>query len=147
MAHTSATVSRAAAILGMRLPIWSAPAVADGWKLDERSNCFSLWLPNQRVAKAWADYVTTGAVSDTTPPPWGNDTVSYPRYVRPVLDAYCSKCHQGDGEGRKTLDLTERRSRLHESAEEAIRGVFAETEINIHVEPAEDFRAEHPDLA
>ncbi|MBI5387679.1 MAG: hypothetical protein HZA90_23715 [Verrucomicrobia bacterium] len=46
--------------------------------------------------------------SDITPPPWTDQTVSYPRYVQPVLDRYCGKCHQGDGEGRKTLDLTER---------------------------------------
>lgn len=43
-----------------------------------------------------------------TPPPWGDDTVSYPRYVRPVLDAYCSKCHQGDGDARKVVDFTPR---------------------------------------
>ncbi|MCX5758125.1 MAG: hypothetical protein NTU83_06395, partial [Candidatus Hydrogenedentes bacterium] len=42
------------------------------------------------------------------PPPWGNDTVSYPRYVQPVLDQYCGKCHQGDGKARATFDLTER---------------------------------------
>lgn len=30
--------------------------------------------------------------------------------MKPVLDRYCGKCHQGDGEGRKTLDLTERSS-------------------------------------
>lgn len=46
--------------------------------------------------------------SSITPPPWGNDTVSYPRYVQPVLDQYCGKCHQGDGKARETLDLTER---------------------------------------
>ena len=40
------------------------PAGSYSGKADE-----ALWLPNQRVAKAWADYVTTGAVSDTTPPP------------------------------------------------------------------------------
>jgi len=45
---------------------------------------------------------------DITPPPWGEDTVSYPRYVQPVLDKYCGKCHQGDGEAKKTLDLTSR---------------------------------------
>jgi len=45
---------------------------------------------------------------DITPPPWGEDTVSYPRYVQPVLDQYCGKCHQGDGEARKDLDLTQR---------------------------------------
>jgi hypothetical protein len=47
---------------------------------------------------------------DITPAPWKDDTVSYPRYVQPVLDKYCGKCHQGDGEGRKHLDLTERPS-------------------------------------
>ena len=41
-------------------------------------------------------------------PPWSDDTVSYARYVQPVLDRYCGKCHQGEGEGRKTLDLTQR---------------------------------------
>jgi len=29
----------------------------------------SVWLPNKAVAKAWMDYVKTGAVSDITPPP------------------------------------------------------------------------------
>jgi len=29
----------------------------------------AVWLPNEAVAKAWAEYVKTGAVSDTTPPP------------------------------------------------------------------------------
>ena len=29
----------------------------------------SVWLPNEAVAKAWMEYVKTGAVSDTTPPP------------------------------------------------------------------------------
>jgi len=29
----------------------------------------SVWLPNQAVAKAWMEYVKTGAVGDTTPPP------------------------------------------------------------------------------
>ena len=43
-----------------------------------------------------------------TPPPWSDTTVSYPRYVQPVLDKYCGKCHQGDGEGMKALDLTSR---------------------------------------
>jgi hypothetical protein len=27
------------------------------------------WLPNEGVAKAWVEYVKTGAVADTTPPP------------------------------------------------------------------------------
>jgi hypothetical protein len=28
-----------------------------------------VWLPDERVARAWMEYVTTGATSDTTPPP------------------------------------------------------------------------------
>lgn len=31
------------------------------------------WLPNEAVAKAWAEYVKTGAVGDTTPPPAATD--------------------------------------------------------------------------
>jgi len=29
----------------------------------------SVWLPNEAVAKAWLEYLKTGAVGDTTPPP------------------------------------------------------------------------------
>lgn len=42
------------------------------------------------------------------PPPWGQDSVSFERYVRPVLDNHCGECHQGDGEGRKKVDFTPR---------------------------------------
>jgi len=42
------------------------------------------------------------------PPPWPDRTVSYDRYVQPVLDRYCGRCHEGNGEARKVLDLTRR---------------------------------------
>ncbi len=42
------------------------------------------------------------------PPPWGNASVSFPRFVQPVLDQYCGECHQGDGKGRETVDFTDR---------------------------------------
>jgi len=41
-----------------------------------------------------------------SPPPWGAETISYERFVQPVLDRYCAKCHQGAGAARKKLDLT-----------------------------------------
>ena len=44
--------------------------------------------------------------SQITPPPWGDESISYMRFVQPVLDKYCGQCHQGHGEARETLDLT-----------------------------------------
>ena len=41
-----------------------------------------------------------------TPPPWGTRSISYERMVQPVVDRRCGTCHQGDGKGRKKLDLT-----------------------------------------
>jgi len=46
-----------------------------------------------------------------TPPPWGTEeSIGYVRFVQPVLDRYCGRCHQGDGKARKKLDLTFRAS-------------------------------------
>ena len=35
-------------------------------------------------------------------------SISYLKDVRPVLDRYCAECHEGDAEGRKVFDTTER---------------------------------------
>ena len=47
--------------------------------------------------------------SQLKPPPWGTRSLSYERMIQPILDKYCGKCHQGEGKGRKKLDLTLRR--------------------------------------
>ena len=49
---------------------------------------------------------------DRNPPPWGAETISYERFVQPVLDRHCGQCHQGNGEARKTLDLDEYKEKL-----------------------------------
>lgn len=41
-----------------------------------------------------------------SPPSWGTESIGYERFVQPVLDKYCGRCHQGEGEARSTLDLT-----------------------------------------
>jgi len=46
-----------------------------------------------------------------TAPPWGASvSIGYERFVQPILDRYCGKCHQGKGKGRKKLDMTLRYS-------------------------------------
>jgi len=47
-----------------------------------------------------------------TPPPWGPIySLGYERDIQPILDKHCGKCHQGDGKGRRKLDLTLRPSK------------------------------------
>jgi hypothetical protein len=41
-----------------------------------------------------------------SPPPWGDESISYERFAQPVLDRYCGTCHQGDGAACGVLDLT-----------------------------------------
>lgn len=47
-----------------------------------------------------------------TPPPWGNESIGYKRFVQPILDKYCASCHQGDKnqKARERLDMTYRES-------------------------------------
>ena len=45
--------------------------------------------------------------SAPTPPPWGDATVSFPRFVQPVLDKHCIRCH-GRENPKAGLDLTHR---------------------------------------
>jgi len=44
------------------------PATSYSGKAEE-----AVWLPNERVAKAWMEYVKTGAVGDDSPPPPATD--------------------------------------------------------------------------
>jgi hypothetical protein len=77
----------------------------------ESRGCLGCHESHSRASESRGSAIAlTKAPCQITPPPWSDDTVSYPRYVQPVLNKYCGKCHQGDGEGRKTLDLTERPS-------------------------------------
>jgi len=77
----------------------------------EQRGCLGCHESHSRAAESQGHAIALMKTPDAiTPPPWSDTTVSYPRYVQPVLDKYCGKCHQGDGEGRETLDLTERPS-------------------------------------
>ena len=51
--------------------------------------------------------------STITPPPWDDRSVSFQRYVQPVLDKHCGSCHSGDGEAKEIFDTTLRPGFLH----------------------------------
>jgi sugar lactone lactonase YvrE len=58
-------------------PLLGAEAVsAAQYKGDLKE---SVWLPNQEVAKAWMEYVKTGSVGDTTPPPAPRNVRAWPK--------------------------------------------------------------------
>ncbi len=44
--------------------------------------------------------------TELTPPPWGAESISYERFVQPVLDRYCVKCHRRDAPQFAEPDLT-----------------------------------------
>ena len=75
----------------------------------ERRGCLGCHESHSRTpAHEDRGLVLAGEPRTITPPPWGDESVSFPRFVQPVLDRYCGKCHQGSGEGRTALDLTDR---------------------------------------
>ena len=43
--------------------------------------------------------------TELSPPPWGSESISYERFVQPVLDRYCVKCHDGTSEGSEEPHL------------------------------------------
>ncbi len=51
--------------------------------------------------------------SKITPPDWNDISVSFERYVQPVLDKHCSSCHSGNGEAKNVFDTTLRPGFLH----------------------------------
>ena len=67
--------------------------------------------PQTALLRHGAIAVNRGAMA-LTAPPWGvEESISYMRFVQPVLDKYCGSCHQGDGDARKKFDLTVRPSK------------------------------------
>ena len=67
-----------------------------------------------------------------TPPPWGAEvSISYERFVQPVLDKYCGSCHQGEGEAREKLDLTLRDSSLRDPVYPGLPPQFKEPYITL----------------
>ena len=58
------------------------------------------WAPAARPSSALARPPV-----ELTPPPWGDETIGYERFVQPVLDRYCVECHRGDRKDSHEPDL------------------------------------------
>ena len=43
-----------------------------------------------------------------TPTPWGDESIGFKRFVQPILDKYCAKCHQGkkNAKALKAVNMT-----------------------------------------
>jgi len=73
----------------------------------ERRGCVGCHELHSATPVMKSSIATRRAPGKLTPPPWGAEvSIGYERLVQPVLDKHCGKCHQGDGMGRKKLDLT-----------------------------------------
>jgi len=78
----------------------------------ERRGCLGCHERHSRAPLLGATAAAYRTPREITPPPFGDRSVSFARYVRPVLDEHCGKCHQGDGEARDVVDFTPRPGRL-----------------------------------
>lgn len=72
----------------------------------ERRGCLGCHESHSRAPVGGSSLALRKEPRPITPPPWPDDTVSFPRYVQPVLDKYCVKCHAGSGPGQAPPDLT-----------------------------------------
>jgi hypothetical protein len=72
----------------------------------EQRGCVGCHASHSVAPAATAGVALRRGPTELTPPPWGAESIGYERFVQPVLDRYCGKCHQGNGEARKDLDLT-----------------------------------------
>jgi hypothetical protein len=72
----------------------------------ERRGCVGCHETHSTAPVPQAGHALTRSATRLSPPPWGTESISYERFVQPVLDRHCGQCHQGEGEGRETLDLT-----------------------------------------
>ena len=74
---------------------------------DEKCGCVGCHEQQGIAASTQAGLAMKSQPRELTPPPWGAETtIGYERFVQPVLDQYCGKCHQGNGKGKEKIDLT-----------------------------------------
>ena len=73
----------------------------------ERRGCVGCHETRSVTPPLGTGVATRRPPQDLTPPPWRDATVSFPRFVQPILDKHCIRCHGGD-KPKGDLDLTHR---------------------------------------
>jgi len=56
--------------------------------------------PVEKVARAF-----TRPASTLDAPPWGNESIGFPKHIQPILEGHCVKCHDGTKGEDKSFDL------------------------------------------
>ncbi|MFH1920387.1 MAG: hypothetical protein ABIP48_10945, partial [Planctomycetota bacterium] len=71
----------------------------------ERRSCLGCHEGHSTAAPSPNGLALRRPPTELSPPPWGSESISYERFVQPVLERYCLKCHQGKAEGSDEPDL------------------------------------------
>ncbi len=71
----------------------------------ERRGCVGCHESHSAAPPRQAGLALRRPPTELSPPPWGTESIGYERFVQPVLDRYCVRCHQGDAAGSYQPDL------------------------------------------
>lgn len=71
----------------------------------ERRGCVGCHESHSAAPPRQAGLALRRPPSEMSPPPWGTQSISYERFVQPVLERYCVRCHQGQAPGSYEPDL------------------------------------------
>jgi len=75
-------------------------------KRGERIGCIGCHEPVNTAPKTnTVALASQRAPSEIEPPPWGLQTLGFPKLVQPILDQHCIRCHDGTKGKEKGFDL------------------------------------------
>ncbi len=71
----------------------------------ERRGCLGCHEGHSTAAASPNGLALRRPPTEPSPPPWGGKSISYERFVQPVLDRYCVTCHHGKAKQSDEPDL------------------------------------------
>jgi hypothetical protein len=65
----------------------------------EQRGCVGCHEQHSAVGSPQSGLALRRSPTALSPPPWGTESIGFERFVQPVLDRYCVRCHQGKAPG------------------------------------------------